>query len=1009
MFERLEPRLLLTTLPAGFSEAQVTTGLNSATAMELSPTGELWVLEQAGGVNLVRGDGTRHTAINLVVNSGGERGLLGIAFDSAYDGAGPNTDYVFLYYTATTPETHNRVSRFTITGAGTDMPTLGSESIILEIEPEAQGDNSSNHNGGAIHFGLDGKLYIAIGDHNADGVNFQGANHVSQSLAYRHGKILRINPDGTNPSDNPFYTGSDPIADAIWALGLRNPYTFAIEPGTGNVFINDVGERNWEEINEGVAGANYGWASEGTPGGFGEGFETSAPSYVTIGAYTNPVMAFDHSGSAPTPFGCAITGGVFYPAGGQFGPAYDGVYFFADFCGDFIRVFDPANPGSTGTPDTSTGFASNVTGTSPVDLKVDADGNLYFLTRGSVYRISANAPFITDQPDDVTVDEGQQATFTVEATGEEPLIYQWQMLIDSTWTNVSGANSDTFTIASTTTDDAGQYRVFIANSSGSATSDAVTLTVNVVGEAPSITQQPGDQMVNVGDATGFTVVATGDLPISYQWQMFDGAWNDVTGATSASYNIASAGVADDGQYRVVVANAFGSATSNTVTLMVNQLPSAVITADTPYTFGDTINFSATANDPEDGSLSGSAFSWTIEFGHDAHFHPHVAQFGGVTGDSFIADFIEPDPDHYYRILLTVTDSKGASFDAFFDVLPVNVNLTLDTSPIAIPLTIDGQPVAGPFVSVAGTVRAIQAPPSHVIDSTTYLFDNWSDGGAATHSITTPSVDTTYTASYIIAQPDLVATSFDSTDHVLRGQADVTYTIENVGNLVAVASTAEIVLSDDAAIATGDELIITVNIPDLDPGEFFTDTIAIQLPLATLNARALADDPPGQGGNHQSTSFDILGIIVDAGDDNAESNEANNLDQGNGIDKDDVTYFPWDIDGNGVITPTDAIFFINRLGQNVPPADGRADPDGSGDVTPTDAIAAINRLTYLRNDGVIDADPIAPLNSGVSAANEFSALLIDAHQVANNRSRGRIGQWLDSDDDEPVFDVFDQFT
>jgi glucose/arabinose dehydrogenase len=392
--EALEPRLALTTLPAGFTETLLTTSsnLSSPTAMEISPTNQVWVLEQSGNVKLLRSDGTTHTAIDLVVDSAGERGLLGIAFAPDYDGGGPNTDYVYLYYT--TPRANaadpanNRVSRFTVSGAGGTTPTLGSELLVRELPPENEDNNLStdgdtNHNGGAIHFGLDGKLYVAVGDHNYD-TSPQSA-HVSQILTSPFGKLLRLNADGTNPADNPFYNGSSTNTEgAIWALGLRNPYTFAIQPGTGRIFINDVGEGAWEEIDDGFAAANYGWA--GSTGPLWEGFEASPPPWTN---YRDPVMAYDHSNSAPTPAAVDITGGVFYPAGGQFGSLYEGKYFFADAGANFIRIFDPSTPGSPGTPDTSTPFASDMTTFGPVDLKVDAAGNLYYLARGGeVYRIS---------------------------------------------------------------------------------------------------------------------------------------------------------------------------------------------------------------------------------------------------------------------------------------------------------------------------------------------------------------------------------------------------------------------------------------------------------------------------------------------------------------------------------------------------------------------------------------------------------------------------------------------
>ncbi len=153
--------------------------------------------------------------------------------------------YVYVYYTATTPTVHNRISRFTANG---DVAVTGSEVIIFDLDNLS---SATNHNGGALGFGADGKLYAAVGE-NANPTN-------AQSLANLHGKILRINKDGSIPTDNPFYTAATGKNRAIWALGLRNPFTFAFHPSDGRLFINDVGGGAAEEINEGVAGANYGW------------------------------------------------------------------------------------------------------------------------------------------------------------------------------------------------------------------------------------------------------------------------------------------------------------------------------------------------------------------------------------------------------------------------------------------------------------------------------------------------------------------------------------------------------------------------------------------------------------------------------------------------------------------------------------------------------------------------------------------------------------------------------
>ena len=299
------------TLPAGFTEAQVATGLGSPTAMAFAPDGRLFVAEQGGTLRVIKNGALLATPfLSVTVSSVGERGLLGVAFDPNF----ATNNYVYVYYTATTPAIHNRVSRFTANG---DTALAGSETVILELNDLS---SATNHNGGAMHFGPDGKLYIAVGE-NANGAN-------AQSLSNLLGKMLRINADGSIPADNPFYLTATGNNRAIWALGLRNPFTFAFQPGTGRMFINDVGQNTWEEIDDGIAGSNYGWPATEGP--------TSNPSY------RSPIYWYGHGNG--NFLGCAITGGTFYnPAVPQFPGNYAGVYFFADFCGDWINVLDHAN------------------------------------------------------------------------------------------------------------------------------------------------------------------------------------------------------------------------------------------------------------------------------------------------------------------------------------------------------------------------------------------------------------------------------------------------------------------------------------------------------------------------------------------------------------------------------------------------------------------------------------------------------------------------------------------
>jgi len=613
------------TLPSGFTETRVATGLSNPTAMAFAPDGRLFVCLQGGQLRVIKNGALLPTPfLSVTVNSSGERGLLGVAFDPQFSVNG----FVYVYYTATTPAIHNRVSRFTANG---DVAAAGSEVVLFDLNNLS---SATNHNGGAMHFGPDGKLYIAVGE-NANSAN-------SQTLANLLGKMLRINADGTIPDDNPFVGTATGQNRAIWAMGLRNPFTFAFQPGSGRMFINDVGENSFEEINDGIAGSNYGWPnSEGN---------------TTTPGHRSPLFFYGHGTSATT--GCAITGGAFYdPETQDFPDSFLGKYFFADFCSGWIRLFDPA----TGT---ASAFASAIS--SPVDLQLAADGSLYYLERG---------------------------------TG-------------SVW--------------------------------------KVESTLN---EAPEITSQPSSITVSAGQPASFSVSASGTAPLSYQWQRNGG---DIAGATATTFTLPTTTLADDGAvFTAVVTNAAGSATSNGAVLHVtsNNPPVATITSpanQTLYSAGDTIGYTGTASDPEDGALPPGAFTWQIDFHHDTHTHPFFPATTGNTGGSFtIPDTGETATNVWYRIHLTVRDSGGLTSTTFVDVVPRVVTLSLATLPPGLQLTIDGQPIATPasIGSVVGMRRTLGVVSPQSSGGTVYTFQSWSDGGAASHPIVTPNANTSYTATF----------------------------------------------------------------------------------------------------------------------------------------------------------------------------------------------------------------------------------------------------------------------
>ena len=203
--------------------------------MAIASNGDVYICEQKGNLRVIR-DGILQpeTLVKVVANTDGpsytDRGLLGIALDPDFMENGE----VYLYYTTARNYIHNRVSKFKLQG---NNNVSSSEEILVELDTLSE---AFSHNGGAMHFGPDGKLYIAVGE-NTITTNSQ---EVSNSL----GKLLRINKDGTIPPDNPWVgtNGADP---KIWFLGLRNPFTFDISKA-GKIFVNDVGFETFEEIND---------------------------------------------------------------------------------------------------------------------------------------------------------------------------------------------------------------------------------------------------------------------------------------------------------------------------------------------------------------------------------------------------------------------------------------------------------------------------------------------------------------------------------------------------------------------------------------------------------------------------------------------------------------------------------------------------------------------------------------------------------------------------------------
>ncbi len=463
--------------------------------MELAPDGRIFVLEQAGRVRIVKNDvmlGKPFYTFPTTFST--DRGLISMALSPNF----PATPYIYFYWSANVGNVVvNKITRITANG---DVAVPGSEVNIWQSDPL---DQAFYHYGGGMWIGADGKLYLATGD------RLRGPN--ASSLTSRWGKILRINTDGTIPTDNPFYAQTTGAAHAIWALGLRNPWQSTVRESTGDVYLSDVGSNTWEELDKAASGANYGWPTY-------EGTSNGAPGY------TDPVWQYHHD--TGTPNGCAIVGGDFYePAVPKLPAQYNGTLLIADHCNGWVKSVD-VDHGNT-VRDLFDGFER------PVDVKVGQQGQIYVLTRmvdgvngAGLFRIDyvgGNAPAITQQPQSQTVSAGAPATFTAAASGGSgTLRFQWQR----NGINIAGATGTSFTIAHTTVGQSGQkFRVVVSDDNTSVNSQVATLTVtNDQPPQPQILTPTAGTTYGGGETINYSGSATdpesGTLPPSaFTWSV----------------------------------------------------------------------------------------------------------------------------------------------------------------------------------------------------------------------------------------------------------------------------------------------------------------------------------------------------------------------------------------------------------------------------------------------------------------------------------------------------------
>ncbi|MER8265380.1 PQQ-dependent sugar dehydrogenase [Streptomyces griseus] len=319
------------------------------------PDDTLWIAERAGTVRVLddQGLGAPVLDISAETTTDGERGLLGVAFDK---------DFAHFYLSFTDLEGTSTVDEIAVEDGRLQPETR--RTVLTQTQPYA------NHNGGDIKFGPDGYLYIAFGDGGSGG----DPHGNGQKLDTLLGKLLRIDPAGGKPyaipADNPFVDDAN-AKDEIWSYGLRNPWRFSFDAGTGDLLIGDVGQSDWEEIDWAPAGSdggeNYGWSSmEGTHP-FRGGTEPAN--------HVPPVYEYDRTG-----LGCSVTGGFVYR--GDALPDLRGSYVFSDYCDGTLRTLQLENGEVTGVGDLG------VSGGEVISFAESGDGELYVLaSNGTISRV----------------------------------------------------------------------------------------------------------------------------------------------------------------------------------------------------------------------------------------------------------------------------------------------------------------------------------------------------------------------------------------------------------------------------------------------------------------------------------------------------------------------------------------------------------------------------------------------------------------------------------------------
>jgi cysteine-rich repeat protein len=720
------------TLPYGFQDAAVFSGLTQPTSFRFASDGRVFVTEKSGLIkvfdSLTDPTPTIFADFRTNVHNYWDRGLLGLALDPNF----PATPYIYILYTldaapgGTPPlwgtpgatsdncpdppgATTNgcmvggRLSRLQASG---DVMT-GSEQVLLENWCQ----QFPSHSIGSLAFGQDGSLYVTGGE----GASFDYADYgqsgspvnpcgdppagvggaetppTSEGGALRSqdvrtsgdpisfdGALLRVDPStGAAMPNNPL-VNTYPAAGRIVAYGLRNPFRMITRPGTNELWIGDVGANDWEEIDRVGDGTdqlveNFGWPCyEGigpNPAFKSLGLSMCQSLYNTPGSVTDPYYTYEHNQQVVPGESCG-TGSSSITGLAFYGTgSYPDIYNGALFFADYSRTCIWAMlTDANGDPDPTNRITFDTGAATPVDLQIGPGGDLFYA--------------------DLTGGTIRRITYT---SNDQPPV------------------------------------AFI---SASRTDGPLPLTVQFDASS-SFDPDPGDT-------------------ITYSWDLNgDGTFGDSTAVaptrtytTAGTYNV-----------KLMVTDSHGATSVDTIAITAgNSSPTATINtplATTKWNVGQTISFSGGATDPEQGTLPASALSWTLIVHHcPSNCHTHTIQtFAGVASGSF------PAPDHSYpsflELQLTATDAGGLTDTKSVLLYPNTVDLTFNTAPTGLTLGVNLTAGPAPFTStvIVNSANSLAAASPQTLNGTSYSFASWSDGGAAVHNITASTGTTSYTANF----------------------------------------------------------------------------------------------------------------------------------------------------------------------------------------------------------------------------------------------------------------------